>query len=195
MRYISIDIETTGLDHNRGTQILEIAMIIEDTKNEMPRSECPTFHRFIDHTTISGNAKALAMNAYVLGKIADLQASPTAELVRPSKLLEQMNQFLTENGIDSKNPITTAGANFLGFDKKFIEKHIKLFNDDLEATIFFNKFERRSIDPSQFCVDFGTMDHLPTLSQCKVIAGVPGEQKHTALDDAWDVIEVLRTFY
>ncbi len=47
MKYLSIDIETTGLDPEK-CDILEVAAIIEDTEKKLPREECPTFHCYID---------------------------------------------------------------------------------------------------------------------------------------------------
>ena len=43
MKYISIDIETTGLDPEN-CQILSIGAVIEDTLNQLPFEELPTFH-------------------------------------------------------------------------------------------------------------------------------------------------------
>ena len=46
MRYISIDIETTGLDAETN-QILSIGAVVEDTNNLVPFDELPKFHAVI----------------------------------------------------------------------------------------------------------------------------------------------------
>jgi hypothetical protein len=44
-------------------------------------------------------------------------------------------------------------------------------------------------------VDWKNDKSLPNLTTCKERAGVSGIVTHNALEDAWDVIEVLRKFY
>jgi hypothetical protein len=44
-------------------------------------------------------------------------------------------------------------------------------------------------------VDWNNDKSLPNLTTCKERAGIEGVVTHDALEDAWDVIEVLRKFY
>jgi oligoribonuclease (3'-5' exoribonuclease) len=43
MKYISVDIETTGLDPEKN-KIISVAAIIEDTENKLPFDQCPKFN-------------------------------------------------------------------------------------------------------------------------------------------------------
>jgi hypothetical protein len=42
MKYVSIDIETGGLDARYS--LLEFAAVVEDTADQLPLEELPTFH-------------------------------------------------------------------------------------------------------------------------------------------------------
>jgi oligoribonuclease (3'-5' exoribonuclease) len=61
MRYISIDIETTGLDSEK-YDVLSIGAIIEDTDNKIPYEELPKFHAAIKRQEITGSPFAINMN-------------------------------------------------------------------------------------------------------------------------------------
>jgi hypothetical protein len=44
-------------------------------------------------------------------------------------------------------------------------------------------------------VDWKADSDVPNLDKCKERAGIKGAVTHNALEDAWDVIEVLRKKY
>jgi len=51
------------------------------------------------------------------------------------------------------------------------------------------------IDPAVLFCDFNTDETLPSLTTCKERGGIDGIVTHDAIDDAWDVIELLRKKY
>ena len=63
LSYVSIDIETTGLDPET-CQILEIGAVWDDWTK--PIDQLPVYHRLVYHTEYRGSAYALAMNANLL---------------------------------------------------------------------------------------------------------------------------------
>jgi hypothetical protein len=83
--------------------------------------------------------------------------------------------------------ITVAGKNFGTFDKLFLEK--------LPRWKQLIRTRSRLIDPSVLFVDWKNDNDLPSLNTCKERAGVSGAVSHNALEDAWDVIQVMRKFY
>ena len=87
--------------------------------------------------------------------------------------------------------LTPAGKNFSTFDKNFIDP--LLSNISRSAEII--KFRSRVLDPAILYVDWVNDDALPGLSTCKERAGLDPLVTHDALDDAWDVIELLRKKY
>jgi hypothetical protein len=92
--------------------------------------------------------------------------------------------------IDGKTkPITlnVAGKNFGTFDKLFLQ--------ELPWWQKLIRTRQRVLDPAILMVDWTNDKSLPNLTQCKERANVDGIVTHNALEDAWDVIEVLRKFY
>ena len=69
-KYVSIDIETTGLDPQT-CQILEIGMVVEDWQTPIEDLPCLTF--LVDPGIIVGEPYALQMNSQVLLDIYDLR--------------------------------------------------------------------------------------------------------------------------
>jgi oligoribonuclease (3'-5' exoribonuclease) len=67
--YISIDIETSGLDPET-CQVLEIGAVLNDPNK--PIRECPTFRACVKHPEgIHGTPRALQMNARLIEEIAN----------------------------------------------------------------------------------------------------------------------------
>lgn len=184
MKYVSIDIETTGLNpaiHD----VLEVGAIFEDTDNQMPRGWCPTFHAYLWKPNYTGEAIALAMNAHILQKIHQLKKDgDTHFLMDENTFGFRFAEFLTKHG-DGKT-IVAAGKNVTSFDLPFLRRfpywdHIKI--------------RHRALDPTLSYVNWKTDTEPPDLSTCKKRAGLPELVTHEALDDAWDVIELLRLEY
>ena len=72
MKYVCIDIETTGLDPVNH-QILQFAAVIRDTdKMSEPLSESPTMVCYVEHENYHGQPYALAMNSKILSEFLDL---------------------------------------------------------------------------------------------------------------------------
>lgn len=189
MIYMSIDLETTGLDP-KNNQILEFGAVIEDTNNRLPLNELPTFHTFIDNgELIHGNAFALQMNSEILRKIATKEEGFT--YIEPRNLGYAVHRWLMAQGIkhDDKGimKITVAGKNFGAFDLQFL--------NNCENFNAYVKIDHRIIDPGTLCVDWVKDEHVPGLNECKARHGIEGEVTHNAVEDAIDVIKVLRKFY
>jgi oligoribonuclease len=83
--------------------------------------------------------------------------------------------------------INVAGKNFGVFDKLFLQ--------DLPWWVKLIKVRQRILDPAILMVDWNSDESLPSLSVCKERAGFNNHVTHNALEDAWDVIEILRKNY
>jgi len=225
MKYISIDVETTGLEKDRH-QILSIGAIIEDTSKKLPFDEIPKFHAAILHNEIIGSPFALNMNKNILEAIAqyqeaedqdeknDLVQMTGMEFYHEDEVSEAFYQFLYRNGLvefDVKEainrqvkivngqtyPILTskmkpatinvAGKNFASFDKIFLER--------LPRWKQVVRIRQRIIDPSVMFTNWNDDNSLPSLFECKKRAKIDGIVTHDALEDSWDVIQLLRTQY
>ena len=218
MIYVSIDIETSGLDHEKH-KVLSIGAIIEDTEKKLPYEECPKFNAVILQNEITGSPRALTMNKGLIAMIGEylegtddvrfnMDTILNYSFHREEDVIKQFYTFLWCNGfshldspsilndvngipiIDGKSkPITlnVAGKNFGTFDKLFLQQ--------LPWWQKLIRTRQRVIDPAILMVDWKNDNSLPNLTTCKERAGIEGMVTHDALEDAWDVIEVLRKFY
>jgi hypothetical protein len=222
MIYVSIDIETSGLDHEKH-KVLSIGAIIEDTEKRLPYEECPKFNVIVLQNEIIGSPRALTMNKEIISMMGEyLEGTDEARHLMKSHsdysfyesddVVKQFYYWLETNGLgyglmnsghygkaqDGKwlpsinsatKPITlnVAGKNFGTFDKLFLQ--------ELPWWQKLIRTRQRVLDPAILCVDWKNDTSLPNLTQCKERAGVSGIVTHNALEDAWDVIEVLRKFY
>jgi hypothetical protein len=222
MKYISIDIETTGLESEKN-KVISVAAIIEDTSTKLPFNECPKFNVAVLQNELIGSARAITINKELISLIADYQDAndETRKLIdthseykyiREDDVAKEFYWFLEENGFgqgmdnsggyvqikdghmrpminSGTKPITinVAGKNFATFDKLFLE--------ELPWWKKLIRIRQRVLDPAILVVDWNNDTSLPNLKQCKERTGVEGIVTHNALEDAWDVIEVMRKFY
>ena len=214
MVYVSIDIETSGLDHEKH-KVLSIGAIIEDTEKKLPYEECPKFNAIVLQNEITGSPRALTMNKGIIAMIGEylegtddvrfnMDTILNYSFYREDEVVKKFYEFLWVNGygdsvpnqllvtskIDSNTkPITlnVAGKNFGTFDKLFLQQ--------LPWWQKLIRTRQRVLDPAILMVDWKNDKSLPNLTQCKERAGIEGMVTHDALEDAWDVIEVLRKFY
>ena len=83
--------------------------------------------------------------------------------------------------------LNVAGKNFHSGDQAYIERLPRW------KQIF--RIRHRHIDPSVLFVDWKNDESMPNLGVCKERAKVDGVVTHDALEDAWDVVQLLRTQY
>jgi hypothetical protein len=214
MKYVSIDIETSGLDPEKNC-VLSIGAIIEDTEKKLPYEECPKFNAVILQREIVGSPRALTMNKGLIAMIGEylegtdetrfnMDTILNYSFYEKEDVVKKFYEFLWVNGygdtvpnqllvtskIDSNSkPITlnVAGKNFGTFDKLFLQQ--------LPWWQKLIRTRQRVLDPAILFVDWKNDESLPSLTTCKQRAGISGIVTHDALDDAWDVIETLRVTY
>lgn len=222
MKYISIDIETSGLDFEKN-QILSIGAIIEDTEKKLPFEELPKFHVGILRQDITGSLFAINMNRDLIETLVEYQTAKSQDekndivhmtgmqFLKEEDVVEAFHDFLYENGLASVSSLDTpmkvingksypiltsrmtpahinvAGKNFGTFDKLFLER--------LPRWKQAIRIRQRIIDPGVYFIYWKDDDSVPSLDLCKERAGLKGKVTHNALEDAWDVIELLRKQY
>lgn len=221
MIYCSIDIETSGLDPEKH-KVLSIGAIIEDTTKKLPFADIPKFNAIILQNEIVGSPRALTMNKDIISMIGEylegddelrfnMNTHTDYLFLEKDEVVPELFRFLFINGFGYElkpgdfvntigdvsvpaiggktKPITinVAGKNFGTFDKLF-----------LQQLTWWQKLIRtrqRVLDPAILCVDWNNDDSLPSLTTCKERKGIEGIVTHNALEDAWDVVQVLRKFY
>ena len=214
MIYTSIDIETSGLDSEKH-KVLSIGAIIEDTEKKLSYEDCPKFNVIVLQNEITGSPRALTMNKEIIAMIGEylegtnetrhlMNTHSDYSFYEKDDVVKKFYEFLWVNGygdavpnqllvtskIDSNSkPITlnVAGKNFGTFDKLFLQ--------ELPWWQKLIRTRQRVLDPAILMVDWKNDKSLPNLTTCKERADIQGIVTHNALEDAWDVIEVLRKFY
>jgi hypothetical protein len=221
MIYVSIDIETSGLNSDMNS-ILSIGAIIEDTKNKLPFEECPKFNAIVLQRNIQGSPRAITMNRdiislmgeYIEGDDETRQNMVTHSgylFLEEEDVIAEFYRFLFANGFGYElspgffvntingveypviggktKPITinVAGKNFSTFDMLFLE--------ELPWWKKLIRVRQRILDPGILFVDWQNDDTIPNLKTCKERSNIDGIVTHNALEDAWDVIQILRTKY
>lgn len=225
MVYASIDIETSGLDEEKNCVLSIGAIIEDTEKqlpfDEIPKFNAMVIQREISGAPRALNMNRdliTTMGEYIEGKPETkrlLEENSGFIFCEPHEVVEKLFLFMFEYGcgynlyedgmdrtvqrnirgvslpiIGSKTkPITfnAAGKNFGTFDKKFLEK--------LPRWQQLFRVRQRILDPAILFCDFRTDEFLPSLSICKERAGMNNIVTHNALEDAWDVIMLLRTKY
>lgn len=216
MIYVSIDIETTGLDP-LSNNVLSIGAIIEDTSKKLPYDECPKFNAIVLNKQLQGSPRAITMNKEVISLMSEylegkdevreiLNNNSGYKFYEEDEVVKHFFTFLLDNDVidnewtkDWKNggrdinsnsrPVTinVAGKNFGTFDKLFLQ--------ELPWWQKLIRTRQRVLDPAILCVNWNDDNALPSLTECKERTNVDGIVTHNALEDAWDVIQVLRNFY
>ena len=227
MIYVSIDIETTGLD-NENTQTLSIGLVVEDTNNLKPFDELPKLEIAIIRERLEGEIFALNMNKDLISDILSYKLARTPEerkeiehrtgreYLYEEDVAKRIFHFLYDNKALDGGPelainfervvevvngrtypaltskmkpyyFNAAGKNFANFDNKFLER-LPRWKQCLRA-------RGRTIDPSILFVDWVNDEAIPGLSLCKERAHLDPHVTHNAIDDAMDIVKLLRTQY
>jgi len=180
-KYVSLDIETTGLNPEN-CQVLEIGAVIDD--GTTPAEECPTFHCYVDHGLILGEPFAVSMHQTILRRIATHEEGYT--YLQPWEVATRFRDFLKEHGLDSENEkIVVAGKNYASFDARFLskitswDKHIQIHHRILDPAALYWQPETDGVE-------------LPDTKTCMERADIPGEVAHTAVEDAQVVVRLIR---
>jgi len=192
MKYVSIDIETTGLDP-LDHQVIEFGAVIEDTENPLQICGLPSFRALIKHDRIDISPFCLKMHmdTGLLEELTKRQKERPktwhdfidgTHICQPSALTPIFKRFLKSNGIDPDLRVIVAGKNFNGFDRLFLDRLPLAIN-----------YHHRVLDPMPLFVRPGDKEP-PNLAECAKRAGVEfkGTGYHTAVSDAIMVVELLR---
>jgi hypothetical protein len=223
MKYVSIDIETTGID-NENTQTLSIGLVVEDTVDIKPIEELPKLEIAIIRERIEGEIFAINMNRQLIADILEYKMARTEEerkeiMVRTGReymyeedVTKRIFQFLFEHGaldgkFDPNGMIEVVnGKSYPALTSKMKPYYFNAAGKNFAN--FDNKFlERlprwkqclkargRTLDPSVLYIDWKKDESAPGLSLCKKRAGLGDIVTHNAIEDAMDVVMLFRKFY
>ena len=182
MRYVSIDIETLGLDPAT-CDIVEFGAVIDDLESDI--ESLPTFHCYLTKPRGNYRGEVYAMYMHSKSQIFERIAKrPEGFSYVPTDLLDEVfHEWLVEQGFGTEEKIVVAGKNFPGFDLQFLK------------TIGFGtkvRMNHRVIDPGSMYFNPLKDSVPPGLEECLKRAGIEKEVNHTAVEDALDVIKCVR---
>ncbi len=181
MKYLSLDLETTGLSPTLD-QILMLSAVVEDSAVETPVEELPHYTCFVKHARYTGNAFALHLNSWILQILSGTNLTPHPVLsIEETKM--GFARFLDEQF--GSNRIVVAGKNVAGFDIPFLKE---------SGFSSVHSFLHRVVDPGSVMIDW-SKNAPPSLGDIKAKVLGDGTVAHDAYQDALDVIRVLRTTY
>jgi DNA polymerase III epsilon subunit-like protein len=189
MRYVSIDLETTGTRPDRH-QIIEFGAVIENTHKSTALQNLPRFKRMVKHAEYTGQAFAFNLNARIFQEL--VKPTGAATICEAQELALQFKEFLLNNGYEAEGNgyvyLVAAGKNFASFDLLFLQQ--------LPGWRDLIRISQKILDPVMYYIDFENDDSLPSLEECKRRAGFDDPTvSHDALDDALDVVRLLRQQY
>lgn len=204
MKYVSIDLETTGLSHE-DHQIIELGAIIEDSNDPKPYEDSKKYRRIVlarDGKYVFSPYAAM-INADLIKTIAMIEKTGKADFPSSDKnltntalyadeLIPDFKLWLSVNGFKENErgvlEVVAAGKNFASFDRQFIHA-----TPDFQT--YGIRFHHRTLDPATAYVNWFKDEVPPSTDQAKIRAGLQKGTNHEALADAWDVIQMLRPLY
>jgi len=205
MKYLSIDIETLGLD-KENNDIVEFGAVFDDLTNQEPIEKLPRFQSYIyqEDDRYSGSMYAMAMHGEIFKKIANKDKNKDKNRIDGSiqvghmLSLRNLPHFFknwladidwpSEKGVFRLN---VAGKNFGSFDKPFLDAKGVVWNS-FDYTI---KWPHRFMDPTMLYFDHKIDEELPNLQKCLDRAGIAETVDHTTIGDAMNIVRLLRKKY
>ncbi len=188
MKYISIDIETTGLDPDKH-QVIEFAAILEDTNSSLPVDKLPFYYKTVRNATDTYTIDPAVVKMHLsLFNILDqlrYNLESDTEWVWEFGLATSFREWLDQQGFEGKK-IVIAGKNFGWFDARFLRR---------QKNWEIIQHHQRFLDPVLGFIDDEKDDVPPDMATCKERAGLSPEVAHTAYEDAKDVIRLLRFYF
>jgi len=182
MKYVSVDIETTGVNPYM-CQVIEIGAVVDDLREQRPIEELPKFHCYVVHPIFQGEPFALSMHPAIFKRIAKREVG--YDYYEPGQVPEIFHGWLCHHypGYPDQEKVNFAGKNFAAFDLQFLNR--------LPGWDDWVKYRHRILDPGMLLLRAGDTA-LPDSSECRKRIGESRGVTHTAVPDAMDVVKMLR---
>lgn len=218
MKYVVIDLETTGIPGKDGTleelQIIEFGAVIEDTNNLLPIADVPKYNRIVRHTQYTGGAFAINMNARIFDILAKRETYKRGKqqdaydkqhgIVALKDLAQDFFDFLYKHfreNVDVDDWTAQLGPNYseapftITPAGKNFDAFDRKFIDLIPKWSQYIRLRHRTIDPTTPYIDWHNDDAPPGLGDCLDRAGIIKQVTHKAVEDCEDTLEVLRKEY
>jgi len=211
MKYVAFHLRTGGFNSYEHS-LIEVAAIIEDTKNKLDFDSIPKYRMLIYNDIYKGDPLALYLNRDSLKEISEAIKNNLNNIVTLDMLALNMYTWLSKHidthiddtnymldfnsfgknynsdGVikSSKKPkllINVGGKNFGVLQHRFL-KRIPNINEYLS-------FNHRFLDPSILYFESND-ESLPNTEECKQRARITSINDNNTLSECWDVINMFR---
>lgn len=185
MKLLSIDIETTGLDHEH-CQILEIGAVLFDPA-PIPGKSDPWkfFECLVKHDRYVCEPFAAQLNCEIFKELSGVKKTHIP-IYSKGMASAKFSLWLQSLGVNNDgNTVTVVGKNYSSFDSRFLEKL---------PNWSFMPFERRVLDLGSLFFQPGDQK-IKDLKGCLEKVGVSVEIGHRALQDAQDVATAITRYF
>lgn len=212
MKYVIFHFNTGGFNAHENS-IIEVAAIIEDTKNKLNFDSIPKYRVLIYNEIYKGNPLALHLNSNLLKEVAESIKNKSNSIVTLDMLALNLYSWLSKH-IDTYIDDHNYMLDFNSFGKSYSNDGVALLNKKNKLLINvggknfgvlqhkflqiipnindYLSFNHRFLDPS--ILFFNKEDEsLPNTEECKKRANINSENNISSLHECWDVIEMLRT--
>lgn len=183
--YISLDIETTGLDINKA-EVLQIAMVFDDGSS--PVDELPRLSFLIKHKQITyGEPFAIQMNAWIFEELSKKDSSYKRLSIEEAR--QEMYNFISDAKEMTKTWDTTNGVRVGSI--QIAGKNVASFDIPILNRFFSIKdmIDHRFIDVGSMA--YNKFGYNPGFNKINKELGL-SLITHDALDDAISTIKVIR---
>lgn len=192
LKYVSIDVETTGADRDNDDMI-ELTAKIDDLSALKPIDELPRFHCYVVKERYSGCSWAFSRHAEIFKAIEECGE----ECISEQNVAHALFNFIDENNgyiemVDKDlynntcgRIILPAGKNFSSFDLHFLYR--------LPGFKGLLGFPTRAIDVGNMYL-LPTDIKPPSLTECAKRAGLDMEVNHRSDNEVDMVIHCVRHF-
>lgn len=184
MKFVAIDIETTGLSPQHNS-VIEFGAVFADLYNTFKPL---VFHRYVLPDKMRWDLYCLSLHRDLIIEIANRRGEDDPTVLPSLHFVGlEFRQWLIKTcdwpmkTITKPEKITAAGKNFGSFDFQFLK----------EAESFNDIFRHRSLDPTLLYVKDGD-EFPPELKECKKRAGLGDSVDHRSVADAFDIVHLLQ---
>jgi len=185
MKYLALDIETTGVHDD--ANILEVFMILEDTSKPLDEvlEKAPQEHWHIKHNTYNISPFLIDNEEYgTMGLIKACElCGQTVDFVGTKiiNMLKMIKGF--DLDIQKTGRILTGGKNAAKFDIPMICKEFQINREDF--------FHQRTVDPTFYFIEDGDIVP-PSMKQCLERASIDEVVGHSGRNDTIQFMKLVR---
>lgn len=202
MKYISIDLETTG-SNDDVHQVIEIGAVVDDLEEQKPIDELPEFHTYVGHDTYNVSEYCLGMHSDtgIFEKLSSYGDGQSDNIAGIGEAVIGLNTFIRDEleltgwPGESRGSLNVCCHNFTVFDFRFLRRAMDdHFGKASRESTVWDVNRIRPFDPCQFYMQPDD-DKVPGTRTAMKRSDMEPSVAHTAVADAKDMIRMTRRHF